>query len=47
MLIHQENNEYIDKLQAHSVLGVIHTKVTVVQLRKQENQLECVQLFLH
>lgn len=44
MLIHQENNEYIDKLQAHSVLRVIHTKGTMVQLRKQENQAEYVQL---
>lgn len=44
MLIHLENNEYVDKLQAHSILRVINTKETLVQLRKHENKAECVQL---
>lgn len=46
-LIHRENNEYIDKLQARSIVRVIHTKGTVVQLRKQENQAEYAQLSSH
>lgn len=46
MLIQWENNGYTDKLQAHSFLRVIHTKVTVILLRKQDNQVEFVQIIL-
>lgn len=44
MLIQWENNDYIEKLQAHYILRVIHTNVTVIQLRKQENHVEFAQL---